>query len=78
MDKSKYDELSRSLCEALEADAVLVVVIGGTTGTGACPALRAGPQARPAAKALRIALLQMAELVILEGERAADAGAPAS
>lgn len=78
MGKSKYDDLARSLCESLEADAVLVVVIGGTTGSGACPALRAGPQARPAAKALRIALLQMADLVVLEGERAADDGAPAS
>lgn len=37
---SKYDKLARDIVEMLQADAAVLVVIGGTQGSGACPALR--------------------------------------
>ena len=37
---SKYDDLARNLKQMLGADAVVLVVINGTKGSGACPALR--------------------------------------
>lgn len=74
MGKSKYDDLARELLALLDADGVIICVVGGKVGNGACNALRAGAQARPTAAALRIGLLQMAELVVADGEQAAAAG----
>lgn len=73
---SNYDAFVRAHCASLGADAFVVVVVGGELGTGACPALRAGPQARVIAQALRIAFLEMADRILIEGERAA--GRPTS
>jgi hypothetical protein len=68
---SKYDGLARALLADLHAEAVVVVVIGGDMGSGACPALRLGTQVRLTTAALRIAFLEMAERVVADGERAA-------
>ena len=37
---SKYDELARGIVLRLDAEAAVVIVVGGTKGSGACPALR--------------------------------------
>lgn len=37
---SKYDSLARELCLGLDANAVVLIVVGGVRGNGACPALR--------------------------------------
>jgi len=37
---SKYDDLARELTMQLGADAVVLIVVGGVRGNGACPALR--------------------------------------
>ncbi len=37
---SKYDDEARALVVALDAEAVVLVVVGGVKGTGACPAIR--------------------------------------
>ncbi len=41
---SKYDDLARVLTERLDADAVVVVVLNGPYGHGACRAERAMPR----------------------------------
>ena len=45
---SKYDGLAREMCETLDAEAVVVIVIGGRYGSGACRAERAGGPTPPA------------------------------
>jgi hypothetical protein len=44
--KSKYDAIATALNLELGADAVMVLVIGGRFGHGACPALRVTDLAR--------------------------------
>lgn len=39
-DPSRYDDEARALVLALDAEAVVLVVVGGVSGTGACPAYR--------------------------------------
>ena len=46
---SRYDAIVREMVRQLDADAVVLVVVGGVRGNGACPALRlSGDPARDA------------------------------
>lgn len=59
-DRSKYDSLSRHLIMALDADAVVLVVINGNMGHGACPAFRVDdPAELPPLKADAIRALRL-------------------
>lgn len=56
---SKYDVLARTLCDELDADAVVVIVVNGPRGHGACRAEKLMiSQPRPALRAFLVGALR--------------------